>query len=77
MGGSESIVHVGVCVGGKLLGECLVIGFLLGMVTDVFQQEQATISQLTDRLGHGVADALVAEGDRLADQFGKFVGHGT
>ena len=27
--------------------------------------------------GYGLADALVAKGDRLADEFGEFIGHGA
>ena len=33
--------------------------------------------QLIHSFGYGLADALVAKGDRLADEFGEFIGHGA
>ena len=39
VGGSEGVVHIHIRVGGELLGERGVIGFLFSVVTDVFQQE--------------------------------------
>ena len=71
---AESVVHEHVGVAGELLGESPVVGFLLGVVADIFQKQQATVLQLGCGILGRLANALVAEGDRLADQLGEFIG---
>ena len=71
---AESVVHEHVGVAGELLGESRVVGFLLGVVADIFQKQQATVLQLGCGILGRLANALVAEGNRLAGQLGEFVG---
>ena len=77
MGGTEGVVHEHLGVAGELLGEGRVVGLLLGVVADILQQQQAAILQLGCGVGCRLANALVAEGDRLVDQLRKPVGNGT
>ena len=76
MRGTEGIVHVDVAELRERLRKPRVIGFLLGLKADVFEQRHVAVVHVRDDLLRHVADSVVAEGDGLANERVQVICHG-
>ena len=71
MRGGEGVVDVDVAQGGEFFAEGLVVLLLLGMESDVLQQDDIPRAHRRNRLLRDLADAVGDEGDLLAQERGE------
>ncbi len=76
MGGGKGVVDIDVAEFGHLCDQRRIVLFLALVEAGVFQQQQIAVRHFGDRSGSLVADAILGEADRLANQSGHGFGHG-
>ncbi len=74
--GPEGVVHVDIGELGQLLAEGVIVGFLFVVEAEIFEQDHFAVLELGGGLFGHLADAIIDELHRHADQFGKRGDHG-
>ena len=83
MGRAEGVVYVNVGEQGKGLGECRVVGFFFGVVTEVFEEQDLAALELGCHFIGDGSNAIWREGhvlegaDFLVEEFAEAVDYGT
>src|SRR5947209_5620364 len=71
MRSAKGIVDIKITQGGELARETLIVRFLFGVKSEVFQQQALSILRTMDHLFHFITDTIRREVDRLVNQFGQ------
>ena len=77
MGGREGVVDVAVGERRELLGEGVVVGFLLGMEAQVLEEEDLARAEAGRARAHLWPHAVGCERNRALEERLETVGHGT